>query len=157
MKLDPQDSLPGIHAAGLRSAQSFPLGESRGPVLLLAGGTGPLRSWQWHGRWSGRADATNSTTSRAAARSRPSCRSTALAALRGTGLLLMASCEKGVCGTCECGMLEGQPIHRDAFLSRQAATVGLSRACLARKVCSSSIDRQGERFGLQWHRRPNAT
>ena len=45
---------------------------------------------------------------------------TALAALRGTGLLLMASCENGVCGTCECGMLEGQPIHRDAFLSRQA-------------------------------------
>lgn len=45
---------------------------------------------------------------------------TALAALRGAGVLLMASCENGVCGTCECGMLEGQPIHRDAFLSGQA-------------------------------------
>jgi len=45
---------------------------------------------------------------------------TALAALRGAGVLLMASCENGVCGTCECGMLEGQPIHRDAVLSRQA-------------------------------------
>ncbi|MFK0689111.1 PDR/VanB family oxidoreductase [Mesorhizobium sp. IMUNJ 23033] len=45
---------------------------------------------------------------------------TALAALRGAGVLLMASCENGVCGTCECGMLEGQPIHRDAFLSSKA-------------------------------------
>jgi len=44
----------------------------------------------------------------------------ALAALRAAGVLLMASCENGVCGTCECGMLEGRPIHRDAVLSKDA-------------------------------------
>lgn len=46
----------------------------------------------------------------------------ALAALRAAGVLLMASCENGVCGTCECGILEGQPIHRDAVLSKDART-----------------------------------
>ncbi|SEE71538.1 vanillate O-demethylase ferredoxin subunit [Rhizobiales bacterium GAS191] len=46
--------------------------------------------------------------------------SSALAALRVAGVLLMASCENGVCGTCECGILEGQPIHRDAVLSNDA-------------------------------------
>ncbi|OWK25872.1 hypothetical protein AJ87_00040 [Rhizobium yanglingense] len=44
----------------------------------------------------------------------------ALSAIRATGVLLMASCENGVCGTCECGILEGQPIHRDAVLSKDA-------------------------------------
>ncbi|MFB9981351.1 PDR/VanB family oxidoreductase [Mesorhizobium kowhaii] len=44
----------------------------------------------------------------------------ALTALRAAGVLLMASCENGVCGTCECGMLEGQPIHQDAVLSKEA-------------------------------------
>ncbi|RWX09292.1 oxidoreductase [Rhizobium hidalgonense] len=42
----------------------------------------------------------------------------ALSAIRAAGVLLMASCENGVCGTCECGVLEGQPIHRDAVLSK---------------------------------------
>ncbi|MCF3641995.1 PDR/VanB family oxidoreductase [Rhizobium sp. TRM95111] len=44
----------------------------------------------------------------------------ALSAIRAAGVLLMASCENGVCGTCECGYLEGQPIHRDAVLSNAA-------------------------------------
>ncbi|MBP2444153.1 PDR/VanB family oxidoreductase [Rhizobium leguminosarum] len=44
----------------------------------------------------------------------------ALSAIRAAGVLLMASCENGVCGTCECGFLEGQPIHRDAVLSKDA-------------------------------------
>jgi len=43
-----------------------------------------------------------------------------LSAVRSAGVLLMASCENGVCGTCECGFLEGQPIHRDAVLSKEA-------------------------------------
>lgn len=45
---------------------------------------------------------------------------TALAALRVSGVPLMASCENGVCGTCECGLLDGEPIHRDAILSPEA-------------------------------------
>ncbi|SDR63729.1 vanillate O-demethylase ferredoxin subunit [Rhizobiales bacterium GAS113] len=44
----------------------------------------------------------------------------ALAALRAAGVPLLASCENGACGTCECGILEGQPIHRDAILSKDA-------------------------------------
>ncbi|WP_245442431.1 PDR/VanB family oxidoreductase [Mesorhizobium hawassense] len=44
----------------------------------------------------------------------------ALSAIRAAGVLLMASCENGVCGTCECGYLEGQPIHRDAVLPSNA-------------------------------------
>ena len=44
----------------------------------------------------------------------------ALSAIRAAGVLRMASCENGVCGTCECGFLEGQPIHRDAVLSNDA-------------------------------------
>ncbi|MGG7539881.1 PDR/VanB family oxidoreductase [Rhizobium sp. 12,4] len=44
----------------------------------------------------------------------------ALSAIRAAGVLLMASCENGVCGTCECGYFEGQPIHRDAVLSNDA-------------------------------------
>lgn len=44
----------------------------------------------------------------------------ALAALRAAGVPLLASCENGVCGTCECGYLEGHPIHRDAVLSKDA-------------------------------------
>ncbi|ESX08504.1 MULTISPECIES: PDR/VanB family oxidoreductase [unclassified Mesorhizobium] len=49
-----------------------------------------------------------------------SAETTALAALRAAGVPLMASCENGVCGTCECAMLAGQPIHRDAVLSKEA-------------------------------------
>jgi len=44
----------------------------------------------------------------------------ALAALRAAGVPLASSCENGVCGTCECGYLEGQPIHRDEVLSKDA-------------------------------------
>ncbi|WP_245422960.1 PDR/VanB family oxidoreductase [Neorhizobium huautlense] len=44
----------------------------------------------------------------------------ALSAIRAAGVLLMASCENGVCGTCQCGYLEGKPIHRDAVLSNEA-------------------------------------
>ncbi|WP_027155825.1 PDR/VanB family oxidoreductase [Mesorhizobium sp. WSM2561] len=45
---------------------------------------------------------------------------TALAALRAAGVALTASCENGVCGTCECGYVEGYPIHQDAVLSNTA-------------------------------------
>lgn len=40
-----------------------------------------------------------------------------LTALRGIGLDLPASCEQGICGTCETRVLQGQPDHRDSLLS----------------------------------------
>ncbi|MEJ5022889.1 2Fe-2S iron-sulfur cluster-binding protein [Ochrobactrum vermis] len=45
---------------------------------------------------------------------------TALSVLRTAGVALFSSCENGVCGTCECGYVEGEPIHLDAVLSPSA-------------------------------------
>jgi vanillate O-demethylase ferredoxin subunit len=40
-----------------------------------------------------------------------------LQALRGAGLKVSVSCEEGVCGTCACTVIEGEPDHRDAYLT----------------------------------------
>ncbi len=42
---------------------------------------------------------------------------TIVAALRGAGIDVPVSCEEGVCGTCLCTVLEGDPDHRDAYLT----------------------------------------
>lgn len=42
---------------------------------------------------------------------------TILEALRGVGIKVPVSCEEGVCGTCLCNVLEGEPDHRDAYLT----------------------------------------
>lgn len=39
------------------------------------------------------------------------------AALAEAGIPVALSCEEGVCGTCICDVLEGEPDHRDAFLT----------------------------------------
>lgn len=44
---------------------------------------------------------------------------TILEALRGAGLSVPASCEQGICGTCETRVLEGTPDHRDSLLSEE--------------------------------------
>ncbi|MCV9938332.1 PDR/VanB family oxidoreductase [Boseaceae bacterium BT-24-1] len=44
----------------------------------------------------------------------------ALTVLRDAGIPLLSSCENGVCGSCECGFLAGEPIHRDAVLGPEA-------------------------------------
>ena len=44
----------------------------------------------------------------------------ALAVLREAGIELPSSCEIGVCGSCECGVLAGAPVHRDVVLSPRA-------------------------------------
>ena len=41
----------------------------------------------------------------------------ALAALTAAGIALESSCEQGVCGTCLTLVLEGEPDHRDMFLT----------------------------------------
>ena len=43
--------------------------------------------------------------------------STILETLRKAGLNVPASCEQGVCGTCETTILEGAPDHRDLLLT----------------------------------------
>ena len=42
-----------------------------------------------------------------------------LAALAGLGIRIPVSCEQGVCGTCACTVLEGEPDHRDAYLTEE--------------------------------------
>ncbi|UII68922.1 PDR/VanB family oxidoreductase [Pseudomonas sp. HN11] len=40
-----------------------------------------------------------------------------LAALAHVGIKIEISCEQGVCGTCLCDVLEGEPDHRDVYLT----------------------------------------
>ncbi|UUQ65330.1 PDR/VanB family oxidoreductase [Pseudomonas fuscovaginae UPB0736] len=40
-----------------------------------------------------------------------------LAALAQAGIKIEMSCEQGVCGTCLCDVLEGEPDHRDVYLT----------------------------------------
>ena len=42
---------------------------------------------------------------------------TLTAALREVGVKVEVSCEQGVCGTCLCDVLEGEPDHRDHYLT----------------------------------------
>jgi vanillate O-demethylase ferredoxin subunit len=40
-------------------------------------------------------------------------------ALTGAGINVMVSCEQGVCGTCLTRVLEGEPEHRDSWLTAE--------------------------------------
>lgn len=42
---------------------------------------------------------------------------TVIAALAAQGVSVMTSCEQGVCGTCVTRILEGEPDHRDMYLT----------------------------------------
>jgi ferredoxin-NADP reductase len=56
-----------------------------------------------------------------------------LQALRGAGIDLPSSCEQGVCGTCECRVLEGEVDHRDSILSAaERAANDVMMACVSR-------------------------
>lgn len=64
-----------------------------------------------------------------------------LQALRTAGITAASSCEEGICGTCEVGVLDGTPDHRDGILS--AAERQANRSMMI--CCSRSI---GERLVL---------
>lgn len=65
---------------------------------------------------------------------------TLLQAIRDAGVEIESDCEEGYCGTCETGVLEGEPDHRDVVLSKAERTSGrtfmpcVSRACGRRLV-----------------------
>lgn len=40
-----------------------------------------------------------------------------VAALAGVGIEVEMSCEQGICGTCVCDVLDGEPDHRDVYLT----------------------------------------
>lgn len=46
---------------------------------------------------------------------------------------ILSTCSKGVCGTCEIGVLEGVPEHRDTVLTRKEKPDGKSMMpCVSR-------------------------
>jgi ferredoxin-NADP reductase len=56
-----------------------------------------------------------------------------LQALRGAGIEVASSCEQGVCGTCECRVLEGEVDHRDSILSAaERAAHDVMMSCVSR-------------------------
>jgi ferredoxin len=42
-----------------------------------------------------------------------------LEVLEEAGISVFASCREGICGTCEAGVLEGTPCHRDSVLTEE--------------------------------------
>ena len=62
--------------------------------------------------------------------------STILEVLRKEGIALQASCEQGICGSCETRVLSGRPDHRDSLLSEQEKQANqVMMVC-----CSGSLD-----------------
>ncbi|WP_138466011.1 PDR/VanB family oxidoreductase [Poseidonocella sp. HB161398] len=49
---------------------------------------------------------------------------TIVAALAAIGIKVDVSCEQGICGTCLCDVLEGEPDHRDSFLTGEERAEG---------------------------------
>ncbi|MCW4631381.1 2Fe-2S iron-sulfur cluster-binding protein [Marinomonas rhodophyticola] len=53
--------------------------------------------------------------------------------LDNNGVFLAVSCESGVCGTCQTGVIDGVPDHRDVFLTDQEHASGkLVMPCCSR-------------------------
>ena len=63
-----------------------------------------------------------------------------LAAVVAAGITALSSCEEGTCGTCETGVLDGLPDHRDSILDEEERAAGdcmmicVSRSCTPRLV-----------------------
>jgi vanillate monooxygenase ferredoxin subunit len=58
---------------------------------------------------------------------------TVVQALAAAGILVQTSCEQGVCGTCLTRVLEGEPDHRDMYLTpEEQATNGQFLPCCSR-------------------------
>jgi ferredoxin len=56
-----------------------------------------------------------------------------LAALSAAGLEILSSCEEGTCGTCETGILDGVPEHRDTVLTPAERETGdIMMICVSR-------------------------
>lgn len=64
--------------------------------------------------------------------------STILETLRSAGLTVPASCEQGVCGTCETRVLEGIPEHRDLLLTPAEKASGKTMMI----CCSGSLSQR---------------
>jgi vanillate O-demethylase ferredoxin subunit len=67
---------------------------------------------------------------------------TVLAALADAGVVVPSSCEQGVCGTCLTRVIEGQPDHRDQYLTpeEQAANDQFLPCCSRAKTARLVLD-----------------
>jgi len=55
--------------------------------------------------------------------------------LRQAGIEVPSSCEEGICGTCETGVIEGVPDHRDSILSDEERAAGRTMfICVSRAL-----------------------
>jgi vanillate O-demethylase ferredoxin subunit len=58
-----------------------------------------------------------------------------LQSLRDHGVDVPSSCEQGVCGTCRTRVLDGTPLHCDAYLTPQERAAGdCMMLCVSRAV-----------------------
>jgi ferredoxin-NADP reductase len=56
-----------------------------------------------------------------------------LAALEAAGISVLSSCQEGTCGTCETGVLDGEPDHRDSVLTKAEQQTGdVMMICVSR-------------------------
>jgi ferredoxin-NADP reductase len=56
-----------------------------------------------------------------------------LAALEAAGVTVLSSCQEGTCGTCETGVLDGVPDHRDSVLTKAEQQAGdIMMICVSR-------------------------
>ncbi|WP_224393097.1 PDR/VanB family oxidoreductase [Pseudonocardia sp. ICBG1293] len=56
-----------------------------------------------------------------------------LDALEGAGITTLSSCREGTCGTCETGVLAGEPDHRDSLLTEEERASGeVMMLCVSR-------------------------
>ena len=60
--------------------------------------------------------------------------------LRENGINMSSSCEQGACGTCRCGVIEGDVIHQDVYLSEGEKAEGRSiMTCVSRAASDRLI------------------
>jgi ferredoxin-NADP reductase len=58
-----------------------------------------------------------------------------LKAVEATGVTVLSSCQEGTCGTCETGVLEGRPDHRDSVLNAEERAAGdVMMICVSRSL-----------------------
>jgi ferredoxin-NADP reductase len=48
--------------------------------------------------------------------------------------VVLSSCRRGVCGTCETTVLDGRPDHRDTLLGEEAETADFMYVCVSRSL-----------------------
>jgi len=131
-------------AARLSVPQAGTLVYCCGPARLMEAVEAATRDWpdgsvrfEWfaaRARPEGEGDGSfEAVCSRAGRTVRVEAGTSLLAALREAGFDMASSCEQGVCGTCECRVLDGDVEHRDSILSAsERAANDVMMACVSR-------------------------